>query len=251
MSQEWSYMDEMLSAIPAPIAIIHEMRQFATAVYEEFTSGSAPPWFTKMPREVRSFVVQDFLPVYVQVQMTLDIAALAKPGSTATPMPGPTAAPSPSGLTRVADKMSSREKAVVAGTVVPVIVIGIAIVFAIWFIRRRKAMQRSRPTSTAHAFDVERATKRRSETTFTTSAQPLSYHAPVTPSSPLATMMSPASDPSGSIRRTLSESDLRGAQKEMAEMGLSKSQDVPLELEASESPKLERCSSASPISPPE
>lgn len=134
-------MDILLSAVPAQIAILNvpgtlydRRARIASAVYDQFTSGSAPPWFTAMPKDAQSYVVQDFLPNNLEDPMTLDILALASPISTATPAPGPTATPS----AEPAHGMNSKEKAVVAGTVVPVISIGAAMAFVIWFVRRRR-----------------------------------------------------------------------------------------------------------------
>ncbi|KAM0720626.1 hypothetical protein Q7P37_004763 [Cladosporium fusiforme] len=247
VSQEWSYMNALTSALPVPIAIFSTQTSLlATAVFNEFSSGSAPAWFTDMPRDVQSYIVQDFLPNYLQEPMTLDILALAKPGSTATPVPAPTLAPVAE-YTQIAHGMSSKDKVVVAGTVIPVVSIGAAIAFGFWLARRRKRKQRSRPASSAHPFDSEWATQRWSETTFTTNLPPPSDQDQGSPYSPPPFIVSPASDTAGPVRRRLSESDLRCAPKEMVEIELSKTQDEPLELEAASLSKLERGEPASPV----
>lgn len=234
------------SAAPVQIAILNgQVTPFVSAIDEDLATGDIPAWYTGMPSDVRSFLVHDLLPNLLGKPMSLDLLALDNVGETSEPMPASTAiSPEP---TLTAHGMASRDKAIVAGTVIPVVVIGLAVAFGIWLIRRRRKKQRSRPASATHPFDPERGTQRWSQTSFTTTLQPSGYGAEGVHGSPPPVVISPVSGETNNLSRTLSETDVKGAQKEMAEMGLSKSQDEPLELEASESPELDRDETISPV----
>jgi hypothetical protein len=96
-------------------------RVFATAVYEQFTSGTAPPWFAAMPTDVQSFVVLDYLPNLLAGPMTLDMLALASPAARPTATTEPTAASTsmqPAASTESVHNHASRiDVAIVAGTI--------------------------------------------------------------------------------------------------------------------------------------
>lgn len=201
--------------MPAAVMILSDGNGagFATAVYNQFASGTAPPWFKSMPTDVQSFVVLDYLPNNLDEPMTLDILALASPAARPTATTEPTAASKPTLSTPSATpdesgpdpSHSPRTKvAVITGTVVSVISLACILSFAILFIRHRKARRAKSSANTLPPLDPERAMRRWSETTFSTAVQPQnqSMDSPQT-----AELHSPGSI-SHPLRRALSESDL-------------------------------------------
>jgi hypothetical protein len=98
-SQPWHYMSVLTGHVPASVQILTDAgsADFATAVYRQFTSGTAPSWFRAMPTHVQSFVVLDYLPNWLNEPMAIDMLALASPtpaarptGTTPTGTAGPT-----------------------------------------------------------------------------------------------------------------------------------------------------------------
>jgi hypothetical protein len=222
-----------------------DSRDFATAVYRQFTSGTAPPWFQAMPTEVQSFVVLDYLPNLLTEPMTLDMLALASPAARPTATTEPTATstsmPSATYTESTHDHASRNNVAMVTGTVVPVVCLALIFGFAIWLVRRRKARRAKKSANTLFPADPERAMRRWSETTFETALQP-QYQQNQGSISPQMAMYSPSRS-SQPLRRALSESDLVDSSKAEANAVNRKSatsQDDRVELEAVTSP-LVRC----------
>jgi hypothetical protein len=233
--------------VPAAVLILTGggERVFATAVYEQFTPGTAPPWFEAMPTDVQSFVVLDYLPNLLAEPMTLDMLALASPAARPTATTEPTAVSTsmqPAASTEsVHDHASRIDAAIVAGTIVPVVCVALVLGFAIWLIRRRKTRRAKRSANTLFPDDPERAMRRWSETTFDTALQP-QYQQDQDSMSPPMAMQSPTklSQP---LQRALSESDLVDSSRAEAKAINRKSaasQDDRAELEAVTSPSV-RC----------
>jgi hypothetical protein len=117
-------------------------RDFASAVYKQSTSGTAPPWFEAMPTDVQSFVVLDYLPNILNEPMTLDMLALAspaaRPAATAESTATSTSMPPTTYTESTHDHASRIDVAMVVGTVIPVTCLALILGFALWLIRRRK-----------------------------------------------------------------------------------------------------------------
>jgi hypothetical protein len=240
-------MSVLESHVPAVVLILTGggERVFATAVYEQFTSGTAPPWFEAMPTDVQSFVILDYLPVWLNEPMTLDMFALAspaaRPAATAESTATSTSVPSTIYAESGDDHASGINVAMVAGTVVPLTCLALILGFAIWFIRRRKIRRAKRSANTLFPADPERAMRRWSETTFDTALQPQFQQNQGSMSPPMA-MQSPTRL-SRPLRRALSESDLVDSSRAEAKAinrRSAASQDDRAELEAITSP-LVRC----------
>lgn len=235
--------------VPAAVLLLSDSyAAFATAVYEQFTSGTAPPWFGAMPTDVQSFVVLDYLPNNLDEPMTLDILALASPAARPTATAEPTTASSPTLSTPSAtsdksgldDSPSPRiNVAVMTGIIVAVISLVLILSFAIWFLQRRKARRARSSINTLPPLDPERALRRWSDTTFNTALHPQnqSMDSPQT-----AELHFPGSI-SHPLRRALSESHLENVSsvgtKETNPKSAASHEDR-VELEAVKSP-LVRC----------
>jgi hypothetical protein len=233
--------------VPAVVLILTGggERVFATAMYEQFTSGTAPPWFEAMPTDVQSFVILDHLPGWLTEPMTLDMLALAslaaRPAATAESTATSTSMPSTTYTESRDNHASGINVAMVAGTIVPVTCLALILGFAIWLTRRRKTRRAKRSANTLSPADPERAIRRWSETTFDNALQP-QYHQNQGSMSPSMAMHSPTRL-SQSLRRALSECDLVDSSRAEAKAVNRKSaasQDDRAELEAVTSP-LVRC----------
>lgn len=248
-SEVWSNELVLSSALPAAIALLASKKyDVATAVYSQFTSGIPPPWFTSMPSNVQSYVVLNWLPSYLAEPMTIDILAMANPSPVATPTPGPAATSQPTATRepKYRNQLTSsqkREGTIVAATIVPTVAL-VAIAILIWYVlRRRRARKAAGVAKGQHPPDPEQAMQRWSQTTFSTAVQSSHHHMEPSQTSPTRFPISPDSDGSCTIRRTLSESDIRsssGLRKEIAEIELPASQVDRVELEASPSSKPDR-----------
>lgn len=201
-------MSVLEEAVPAAVLIMTDYldEAFATAVYSQFTSGTAPPWFKAMPTDVQSFVALDFLPKKLKDEpMTLDMLALASPAARPTSTPASTSTSTPSATN---DDHSPRVNvAVITGVVVPVISLALIFSFAIWFFQRRKSRRAKNSANTLLPLDPERAMQRWSETTFSTALPPQDRQSQSMNSPQTAELHSPGSI-SHPLRRALSESDL-------------------------------------------
>jgi hypothetical protein len=240
-------MDILEEHVPAAVLILTGgvERDFASAVYKQFTSGTAPPWFEAMPTDVQSFVVLDYLPNILNEPMTLDMLALAspaaRPAATAESTATSTSMPPTTYTESTHDHASRIDVAMVVGTVIPVTCLALILGFALWLIRRRKTRRAKRTANTLFPADPERAMRRWSETTFDTALQP-QYQQNQSSISPPMAMQSPTrlSQP---LRRALSESDLvdpSRAEAKAINRKSAASQDDRAELEAITSP-LVRC----------
>jgi hypothetical protein len=89
-------MSVLTEHLPAAVLILaHDGNPgFASAMYKQFISGTAPPWFQAMPTAARSFVVLDYLPNWLSEPMTLDIQQML-----ASPAARPTATSEPTSIT--------------------------------------------------------------------------------------------------------------------------------------------------------
>lgn len=244
----WSYLDILTSALPAPVRLLGstDSLALATAVYSQFSSGTPPSWFTAMPSKAQSYVILEWLPNNMQQPMTIDMLALASP--VATPTPGPTATSQPTATKepKYRNQLTSsqkREGTIVAATIVPAVAL-VAIAILIWYVlRRRRAKKTMGAGKSQRPPDPEQAMQRWSQTTFSTAVQSSHHHMEPSQASPMGLSVSPNSDGPCTIRRTLSEGDIRscsGLRKELAEIELPASQVDRVELEASPSPKPDR-----------
>jgi len=206
-------MSVLTENLPAAVQILKSGsdRDFATAVYNQFTSGTAPPWFRAMPTDVQSFVVLDYLPYWLSVPMTIDMLALASPAArpTGTTSPtdttGPTATFKP--MPTTTNRTSSKKDIVVVAILVPLVILAVAIGFAIWFVRYRRKRRARSLASDLPPLDPEQAVRRWSETTFSTAESPQDQRHQSSFLPPMALMESPARSLTA-LRRTLSEGDL-------------------------------------------
>lgn len=162
MSRKSSYLDILSKAVPAPVALLDDDYgyNYATAIYNQLTSGEAPPWFVSLSPEIQSFVVLDFLPGRLDQPMTFDLLALASPASTPTPVPAATtrnSVPEVTGSATIPDEeqVTSRDKAIIAGTIIPTVSLILLVAIGIWLVKRRRSKARSRDTSDTRPFDTE------------------------------------------------------------------------------------------------
>jgi hypothetical protein len=213
-------MSVLTGHVPASVQILTDAgsADFATAVYRQFTSGTAPSWFRAMPTHVQSFVVLDYLPNWLNEPMAIDMLALASPtpaarptGTTPTGTAGPT---STTGRITIStstpparDKTSSKKDVVVVAILVPLVILAVAIGFAIWFVRYRRRRRARSLASDLPPLDPEQAVRRWSETTFSTAVSPQEQRHQSSFLPPMTLMESPARS-STALRRTLSEGDL-------------------------------------------
>ena len=199
--------------IPAAVQILTNggYPAFATAVYRQFTSGTAPPWFQAMPTDVQSYVVLDYLPNWLSEPMTLDWLALASPAARPTSPTGPTDTvvptvlfkPTPSAM----NQTSSKRGTIVAAVLIPLFILALALGFAILFIRYRRKRRARSLASSLPPLDPEQAVRRWSETTFSTAVSPQGQRHQSSFLPPTTLTESPARS-SHALRRALSESDL-------------------------------------------
>jgi hypothetical protein len=212
-------MSVLTEHLPAAVQILTDggSPDFASAVYQQFTSGTAPPWFQAMPTDAQSYVVLDFLPNWLREPMTLDWLALASPAARPTTTPGPTSVTGPTGTTRptlipmptvsATNQTSSRRDVVVVAILIPLVALAIALGFAIWFFRYRRKRRARSLASSLPPLDPEQAVRRWSETTFSTAVSPQSPQNQHGFLPPMTMAESPARS-SPALRRALSESDL-------------------------------------------
>jgi hypothetical protein len=206
-------MSVLTEHLPAAVLILaHDAsEEFATGMYRQFTSGTAPSWFQAMPTDVQSFVVLDYLPNWLNEPMTIDMLALASPaarptaatGPTGTTRPTPTFKPMPPEM----DKTSSKKDVVVVAILVPLVILAVAVGLAIWFVRYRRRKRARSLASDLPPLDPEQAVRRWSETTFSTAVSPQEQRHQSSFLPPMTLMESPARS-STALRRTLSEGDL-------------------------------------------
>ncbi|GAB7329877.1 hypothetical protein MBLNU13_g01588t2 [Cladosporium sp. NU13] len=171
-SQSWHYMSFLNEHVPAAVQILTNggSSDFATAVYRQFTSGTAPSWFQAMPTDVQSYVVLDYLPNWLNEPMALDWLALASPAARPTGTTGPTATIK---LTPVAlNQASSRRGTVIAAILIPLFILPLVLGSAIFFIRYRRRRRARSLASSLPPLDPEQAVRRWSETTFGTAVSP-------------------------------------------------------------------------------
>ena len=208
-SQSWHYMSILNENVPAAVQILTngQSADFATAVYKQFTSGTASPRFKSVPTDVQSFFVLDYLPDLLSEPMTFDL--LASPAAEPTSSTGQTGTAGPTATIKLTPSpmdRSLKRGTIVAAILIPFFILAPALGFAIVFIRyRRKGRARSLAGSLP-PLDPEQAMRRWSETTFNTAVSP---QEPRRQSSflPLMNLIgSPAR--SHALRRTLSESNL-------------------------------------------
>lgn len=196
--------------VPAAVQILtnDQSADFATAVYRQFTSGTAPPRFKSMPTDVQSFFVLDYLPNLLSEPMTLDLRASPAAGPTNSTGPTGTAGPTATiKLTPSPMDRSSKRGTIVAAILIPLFILALALGFAIFFIRYwRKRRARSLAGSLL-PLDPEQAMRRWSETTFNTAVSPQeSRHQ--SSFLPLMNLIGSPARSSRALRRALSESDL-------------------------------------------
>jgi len=184
---------------------------FATAMYRQFTSGTAPPWFQAMPTDAQSFVVLDYLPNWLSEPMALEVLAVASPASRPTSTTGPTDTivptvilkPTPSTM----NQTSSKRGTIVAVILIPLFILALALGFAIFFVRYRRRRRAKSLASSLPPLDPEQAVRRWSETTFSTAVSPQEPRHQSSFLPPITLMESPGRD-SHALRRALSESDV-------------------------------------------
>lgn len=201
-------MSVLTEHLPAAILILAHggSPDFATAVYSEFTSGTAPPWFQAMPTDVQSFVVLDYLPNWLDVPMTLDMQQmLASPAARPTGTTGPTATSKPT-LAAV-DQTSPKSGTIAIAILIPLLIVALALGFTVGFIRHRRRRRARSLASDLPPLDPEQATRRWSETTFSTAVSPQSPRNQHSFLPPIILTESHAPS-STALRRALSESDL-------------------------------------------
>lgn len=204
-------MSVLTEHLPAAVQILKggSDADFATAVYNQFTSGTAPPWFKAMPTDVQSFVVLDYLPNWLSVPMTVDL--LASPVARPTGTTGPTATPIPTVTSRptvsAKDQASPKSGTIVIAILIPLLIIALALGFTVGFIRHRRRRRARSLASDLPPLDPEQATRRWSETTFSTSVSPQSPRNQHGFLPPITLTESPARD-STALRRAQSESDM-------------------------------------------
>lgn len=218
VSRVSSFFDVLSKAVPAPVALLDDGigGKYATAIYDQFTSGEPPSWFTSLSPDVQSFVILDFLPGHLDEPMTLDLLAFASPASTPTPVPAATTRiddPEPTASPTIMDqeRIASRDKAIIAGTTIPVVSLILLAAFVIWLVRRHKSKARSRDPGITRPFDTEQAAQRWSETTFSTALGRQSNQTQPHQGSPAVKVASSASQTAHDFRRTLSDGDLRAS----------------------------------------
>lgn len=240
-SESWHYMSIMNEHLPAAILMLkNQGAVFATAVYSQFTSGTAPSWFEAMPTDAQSFVLLDYLPNWMSEPMTLDLLAMASPASRPTGTAEPTTT---SSFEPVPERASTKKAPILfAAIFVPMISLAFALGFAVWFIRRRRKRRAISLASNLPPLDPEQAVRRWSETTFSTALQPQDQRSPSIVSPSMTLMHSPAAA-SLPLRRALSESDLghsMSSATKATELECVATQDDPAELETRTAP-LVRC----------
>lgn len=188
LSQKSTFESLVSNAVPAAVGMLDGdygyHGTYATAIYAQFTSGTAPPWFTALPAEVQSYLVLEFLPHWLGEPMTIDMLALASPAARPASVPATTTVAS-SALTPTQTSIPTqtqtvvsnkgetpgKNRAIIAGTVIPIASLILLTSLALWLLKRRKAKtQRNSSAMAIHPFDPERATQRWSETTFSTAA---------------------------------------------------------------------------------
>jgi len=209
-SQSWHYMSILNENVPAAVQILTngQSADFATAVYRQFTSGTAPPWFRSMPTDVQSFVVLDYLPNLLSEPMTLDL--LASPAARPTSTTGPTGTAGPTAtikLTPSSMDRSSKRGTIIAAILIPLFILALALGFAIFFIRYRRKRRARSLAGSLPPLDPEQAVRRWSETTFSTAVAPQEQRHQSSFLPPMNVTESPARS-SHALRRALSESDL-------------------------------------------
>lgn len=161
VSRRSSYLNVLSNAVPAAVALLDDDygHKYATAIYDQFTSGEPPHWFTSLSKDAQSFVILDFLPDHLDEPMTLDLLAFASPASTPTFVPATTTRSLDPELTASMavmeeENITSRNKAII-GTVIPVVSLILLAAFGIWLTKRRRSKARSRRTSGVWPFDTE------------------------------------------------------------------------------------------------
>jgi hypothetical protein len=145
ISQSWHYMSILTEHLPAAVLILTNGRgvDFTTAVYRQFTSETARPWFKAMPTEAQGFVLLDYLPNWLSEPMTLDaqqLATVARPAArpTSTTWPTSTSNPMPLATSQGPGKTSGKNGPLVAVILIPLMLLALALGFSIYYIRHRK-----------------------------------------------------------------------------------------------------------------
>jgi len=160
VSREISYMSILSGVFPGYINSIianSDTRAAATAIYSEFTGGIPPPWFSTLPRDVKSFLVLDFISKYrrdrdmtfsVLGEIATTLRGSASPGSAPTTVPAPTStsdSATPLDVNNVYDQapaQDSRRTAVIVGSVVScTCVLAVLLVLVLIWLRRKRRAQ--------------------------------------------------------------------------------------------------------------
>jgi len=169
-------MSVLSDALPADINAMRndvDSRPFASAILEHFTSGTAPPWFTTMPFEVRSFFVLDIFPNEIRKQpMTSRVLGeSALPGvtasgtlATATPStdltsngPATTSNRATSSIANSAGDAHERLGVLLPAILVPLALMLLSLAILLCILgRRRRKLQRVRDSTSTHPIDPER-----------------------------------------------------------------------------------------------
>lgn len=239
-------MSVLTEHLPAAVQILKSGSDadFATAVYNQFTSGTAPPWFQAMPMDVQSFVVLDYLPNWLGVPMTIDLLASPAARLTATTEPTGTTGPAATNksIPSVMNQTSSKRGTIVAAIVIPLFILALALGFAIFFVRYRRRRRAKSLASSLPPLDPEQDVRRWSETTFSTAVSPQEQRHQSSLLPPVTLTESPERN-SHALRRAMSESDIgqvANPELKMKDLEGVETQSDPAELEARTAP-LVRC----------
>ena len=241
-------MSILTEHLPAAVVILTNSRDedFATAVYSQFTSGTAPPWFKAMPTDAQSFVLLDYLPNGLSTPMTLDMLALATVASpaarpTGTTSPTSTSTHMPSATKQALGKTSEKNGTLVAAILIPLMLLALALGFSICYVRHRRHKRARSLANDLPPVDAERAARRWSESTFGTAVQPPDsrIQSSMLPLLPSMAMTNPPGRMSHPMRRALSESDLSqiaGPRSKATDLECVSTQSNRAELEAQTAP---------------
>lgn len=189
-------MSELSQVLPAAVYALRDDYDgdgpFATAMYNQWTSGIAPDWFGSIQPSAQSFLLYDNFPNNLEEPMTLALSRSASPAAVPTSGSSSTAAPSTFSTSVSASSAMasstpvmepiitashSRTTAIATGTVIPIVALGILGSVILWLvIRRRRDRTRRREaggTGDPHPLEPDRQIRRWSETTFSTTQQKL------------------------------------------------------------------------------
>lgn len=152
---------------------------FANAIYDDFTSGTPPPWFTAMPNAVQSFLILDYIPNWMSERpMALRVLGeTAQPGASPTSsIPTSTLTPIQTSLSTAMDPELFSDTApepsdrhlvpIVVGTIVSVVVLAALLALILLLMRRKRRQRDEAHYPKAEVQDTKRPARRFSDTTF-------------------------------------------------------------------------------------